>query len=78
MQLEDSVVQQIEAGKKVSAIKELRQLRGIGLKEAKELVDQYEQKHDIQSFPSQKVSGVPLLPIIIVVIIAVAAYTYFS
>ncbi len=38
---EPSVIVAIETGNKVQAIKELRKARGIGLREAKDLVDAY-------------------------------------
>lgn len=40
-ELEAEVIAEIEMGKKVTAIKMLRELRGIGLKEAKDIVDSY-------------------------------------
>ncbi len=39
--LEAEVIDEIRNGRKISAIKMLRKLRGIDLKEAKELVDLY-------------------------------------
>ncbi len=41
IELEPEVIAAIESGKKVDAIKKLREVRGLGLKEAKELVDLY-------------------------------------
>lgn len=41
IELEAEVITAIENGKKVDAIKKLREIRGIGLKESKELVDLY-------------------------------------
>jgi ribosomal protein L7/L12 len=41
VEFEPEVVAAINSGQKVTAIKILRQKRGIGLKEAKELVDAY-------------------------------------
>jgi len=40
-ELPEDVIAEIEAGRKVTAVKLLRAHRGIGLKEAKELVDGY-------------------------------------
>lgn len=41
IELEAEVITAIENGKKVDAIKKLREIRGVGLKESKELVDLY-------------------------------------
>jgi hypothetical protein len=41
VELEADVVAALERGRKVDAIKKLREIRGIGLKESKELVDLY-------------------------------------
>ncbi len=47
IELEAEVIEEIRNGRKVSAIKKLRELRGIDLKEAKELVDLYNSKNNI-------------------------------
>ncbi len=52
--LEDEVVQQILAGRKVAAIKALRNLRGIGLKESKQLVELYAQQNNIFASKAEK------------------------
>ncbi len=39
--LESEVIAAIESGNKVVAIKKLREIRGLGLKESKELIDLY-------------------------------------
>lgn len=76
MELEPSVIQSIKEGKKVSAIKELRRLRGIGLKEAKELVDQYQIDNNIQPSSDQKSSGgQPALVIIVILALIFVAYS---
>jgi hypothetical protein len=53
IELPADVVAEIQASRKVTAIKLLRAHQGIGLKEAKELVDDYMTKH-----PSSPRSGV--------------------
>jgi len=45
IELEPEVIAEIESGRKVTAIKKLRELRGIGLKEAKDIVDSYSYKN---------------------------------
>ncbi len=58
---EPSVVSAIESGNIVQAIKLLRASRGIGLKEAKDLVDQYIEAHipddNQQSWPEPKINS---------------------
>ncbi|MGH1537763.1 MAG: ribosomal protein L7/L12 [Gammaproteobacteria bacterium] len=39
--LEPEVIDELEQGRLIAAIKILRKIRGIGLKEAKELIDSY-------------------------------------
>jgi len=46
---EPAVIDAIKRDEKVTAIKLLRQLKNIGLKEAKELVDQYCAEHDLDA-----------------------------
>jgi hypothetical protein len=75
------VITEIQANRKVTAIKLQRKHRGIGLKEAKELVDAYMEKH-----PSSPRSGaqVPeggfgrILLLILGVGVIYALYTYFT
>ncbi len=57
--LEDEVVQQILAGRRVAAIKALRNIRGIGLKESKQLVDLYTMQNEItvKDRSSSSISG---------------------
>ncbi len=57
--LEDEVVQQILAGRKIAAIKALRNIRGIGLKESKQLVELYAMQNDItvKDSSSSSISG---------------------
>jgi len=45
MELPADVIAEIEGNRKVSAIKRLRAQRGIGLTEAKQIVDAYIEKH---------------------------------
>lgn len=57
IELEPDVIAELKRGNKVSAIKTLRRLRGIGLKEAKEMVELYASQHDIVSQSSVKSSS---------------------
>ncbi|MEH6450421.1 MAG: ribosomal protein L7/L12 [Oleispira sp.] len=54
VELEPEVIAEIQSGKKISAIKTLRRLRGIGLKEAKEMIDLYATQNNIKN---QSVTG---------------------
>ena len=58
--LETDVVTALQSGRKIEAIKKLREIRGIGLKESKELVELYSAQNDIQvsSVSSSKVKTI--------------------
>jgi len=56
-ELEPEVLKALNSGRKIEAIKTLRALRGIGLKEAKELVDAYSDQHNLTDSSVQKVSS---------------------
>jgi ribosomal protein L7/L12 len=49
VEFEPEVLTALNAGRKIDAIKALRSLRGIGLKEAKELIDSYADTHKSES-----------------------------
>ncbi|WP_283630464.1 ribosomal protein L7/L12 [Shewanella baltica] len=49
IELEPEVVAAIRSGHKIEAIKKLREVRGLGLKEAKDLVDLYCSQNNIES-----------------------------
>jgi len=57
IELEPEVLAAINSGRKIDAIKELRSLRGIGLKEAKELVEAYSEIHNPKDTSVQKVTS---------------------
>ena len=79
-ELPAEVVAQIQANRKVSAIKLLRASRGIGLKEAKELVDAYIDSNppSVTKRSSNSRSGDRgLVYIAMIIIIAYALYRYF-
>lgn len=57
VEFEPEVLTALHAGKKIDAIKTLRSLRGIGLKEAKGLVDSYEDEHAPEGASVQQVEG---------------------
>jgi hypothetical protein len=80
IELPDDVVAELQANRKVSAIKLLRKHQNIGLKEAKGIVDAYTDKHPSNS-PSrvpESVGGVGRLLFVAVVVGAVyGLYRYF-
>lgn len=53
---EPRVIVAIETGNKVQAIKELRKVRGIGLREAKDLVDAYLEENPLTN-QNKEMSG---------------------
>jgi ribosomal protein L7/L12 len=55
IELEPEVLAAINSGRKIEAIKELRSLRGIGLKEAKGLVEAYSEIHSPKDASVEKV-----------------------
>jgi len=78
-ELEPEVIVAIQNGSKIDAIKKLRELRGIGLKESKELVDLYCSKNNISAHSVQAVnSSNGLVFLIIFGIAGYIFYRYFS
>lgn len=78
-ELPEGVVAELEAGRKVSAIKKLRSERGIGLKEAKDLVDGYIKKNPTSSSlePPRAETGIGRIVILVIgVVVIYAIYTY--
>jgi hypothetical protein len=79
IELEQEVIAAIESGQKIDAIKSLRRLRRIGLKEAKELVDLYCSQNSISTFPVQKEkSGSGFILLIILCIVGYGIYHYLG
>ncbi|WP_049722970.1 ribosomal protein L7/L12 [Gilvimarinus polysaccharolyticus] len=77
--LEPEVIRDIENGQKIRAIKKLRELRGVGLKEAKELVDLYSEQNNISSPSVTKIkSSKGVIFLTIFVIAAYYIYRHFS
>lgn len=77
--LEPEVIAFLEEGRKIEAIKKLRELRRIGLKEAKDIVDDYCSGHDTQHSSVQKVaSGNGLVLILVLGIVGYLIYLYIQ
>lgn len=78
-QLSDSVAEAIRSGRKIDAIKQLREERGIGLKEAKRIVDRETTalRASNPNYALQDPSS--LLPkILVIVAIGLAAYFFLK
>jgi len=74
-ELEPDVIAELNNGRKIAAIKKLRALRNIGLKEAKELVDNYVSLHPELDVTVQRAGGSGF---IVFIILAVAAYFFYT
>jgi ribosomal protein L7/L12 len=78
IELPEDVVAEIEANRKVTAIKLLRKHMGIGLKEAKELVDAYIEKNPPASTPRVAKTDTGIGRIIILIIGVGAIYGLYK
>jgi len=74
-ELEPDVIAELNNGRKIAAIKKLRASRNIGLKEAKELVDDYLSSHPELDVTVQRTGGSGF---IVFIILAVAAYFFYT
>ncbi len=73
--LDVQVVSALQDGRKVEAIKLLRKQRGIGLKEAKEIVDSYCEEHGLSS--SSQASGAGGLMLVgLLLVVGYLVYRY--
>jgi len=70
------VIQAIEQGRKIEAIKLLRKHTGLGLKESKEWIDSYERQHPGRIAPMRKGDSNMGLPIIALLIFAWLLYRF--
>ncbi|QSX38778.1 ribosomal protein L7/L12 [Shewanella sedimentimangrovi] len=75
--MEPEVVQAIKSGRKIEAIKRLRELRGIGLKEAKEQVERYARDNRIE-IPTDSNGSMVFLLLVILVLLGYFAFRYLS
>lgn len=74
-ELEPDVINELNNGRKIAAIKKLRALRNIGLKEAKELVDDYLSLHPELDVTVQRSGGSGFIVFIILVVTGYFFYT---
>ena len=81
VELPADVIAELEANRKVNAIKLLRERHGIGLKEAKQRVDAYQHRHPGSSAHQapQADTGIGRILILIIgVSVIYGIYKYFS
>lgn len=78
-ELSNDVVNAIRSGRKIEAIKLLRAERGLGLKEAKELVDAFNEKHpsEVPDEVVQRQSGGGAGVFVVIVVLITAAYAAY-
>lgn len=73
-QLEQEVLDALHAGRKVEAIKQLRHHRNIGLREAKDIIDNYTAQHPELLPPTQgaisKIIGLIIVGIAVLIIVS--------
>ncbi|WP_372737007.1 ribosomal protein L7/L12 [Neptunomonas sp.] len=78
-EFEPEVLTALNAGRKIDAIKALRSIRGIGLNEAKALVDRYVDENAPQGGPVQKVdSNFSVAKLLFVGLIIYLVYMFFK
>lgn len=76
-ELSPDVVQALQAGRKIEAIKMLRAQRGLDLAEAREQVDLYLAEHP-QHHRGRQHSEMNLIPLLVAAAIAIAAWFAFE
>ena len=76
--LPPDVLEAVHAGRKVEAIKRLREHRGMGLKEAKEAVDDYARKNRHLIVVPQSTGSGKLFVVVVVSLIGYAIYRWIS
>jgi len=75
-ELEPEVVIALSLGRKIEAIKILRQKRGLGLKEAKDLVDSYSVANGMADSTVNKSSASGLMTFVLIGVAAYLIYTF--
>jgi ribosomal protein L7/L12 len=78
VELEPEVIADIQSGKKVSAIKTLRRLRGIGLKEAKEMVELYVTENKIEGQASAGADSGSSSKVFFLIVLAGVSYFLYK
>lgn len=75
--LSSEVIQAIERGNKIEAIKLLRESTGLGLKESKDLIDAYEDNRPAGSQPMRRGDSSNGM-LIILIVLAIAGYAIYK
>lgn len=75
-ELDVQVVSALQDGRKIEAIKLLREQRGIGLKEAKEVIEEYCEQHGLNSSSRVPEGGGGLVLIGVLVVLGYLIYRY--
>ena len=76
--LPPEAISALRAGKKIDAIKILREQKNIGLKEAKGMVEQYVASDPVLAHELQRTGNTGLLYWIIIIVLCVMAWYYLS
>jgi len=75
--MDPQVVEAIKSGRKIEAIKRLREIRGIGLKEAKEQVERYAEENHIQ-IPASANGSMTFYWLLILLLLGYFAFRYLG
>lgn len=79
MDLPQEVINEIKANRKIEAIKQLREARGIGLKEAKESVDAYIEREAPKMTSAPRSGGDhKLFLLAVAIVVAYLAYRFLG
>lgn len=79
IEFEPAVLTALHAGRKIDAIKTLRSIRGIGLKEAKALVDSYAEAHASENESVEAVdSNSSVTKLLLVGLLIYLVYMFFE
>ena len=78
MQVSDRVLEAVDAGRKVEAIKLLREETGMGLREARDVVDSLDNKRHPERarLPVEGGAG-GMVKLIVTILVLIAAYFFF-
>lgn len=79
----EQVVNEIKAGRKINAIKLLRAEQGVGLKQAKEMIETYMHEHvEVKaSYDANQVTGFSqerVLQLVVVIILLLIGYYFYQ
>lgn len=76
--LPDSITHAILAGRKIDAIKQLRQRYNLGLKEAKHVVDEYIAENGEELGEEPQTVGITIERIVLLIIVAAIGYGLYD